>query len=322
VTARDEEGPAVRARRQAPARARPRLVGELVVIAALLVVYDRVRSLAEVRSSVADSHGWAILHTESVLHLRIEDALNSWLTGQRVVRWLAVDYYQYVHVSVALTVLVICYVRCPAAYRPVRNALVLTNVVGLAVFVLYPTAPPRLLPGAGFVDSVADAGFGSSHGPIPADQYGALPSLHLAWATWVAVAGFTITRRRVPRVLFVAHPLLTAVVVVATGNHYVLDVATGVLLGIAAAWASGLLSRNVGLTMSFMPVQRLAAVAAPRPLPAPKPRSPRPPWPWEPDSPGHDPPGRRAGGPPAVAAATATAFAEIRVEGDAGIIES
>jgi membrane-associated phospholipid phosphatase len=285
VTTRDEEGRVVRTRQRAPVRARPRLLGELVVIAALLVVYDRVRSLAEVRSSVADAHGWAILDTESAMHLRIEDTLNSWLTGQGFLRMLAVDYYQYVHVSVALTVLVVCYVRSPAAYRPVRNALVLTNVVGLAIFAIYPAAPPRLLPGAGFVDSVADAGFGSSHGPIPADQYGALPSLHLAWATWVAVTGFALTRRRAPRVLFVAHPILTAIVVVATGNHYVLDVASGVLLGIAAAWASGLLWRNVSLTIAFMPDLRPAAVAVTHAGPALEPASPGRPWSLEPDSP-------------------------------------
>lgn len=241
MTTRDAEGPVVPGRRRALVRARPRLVGELAVIAALLVVYDQVRSLAAVRAPLATSHGWAILDTESALHLRIEGALNAWLSGQDLIRTLAVDYYQYLHVSVALAVLVVCYVRCPAAYRPARNALVLTNVVALAVFLLYPAAPPRLLPGAGFVDSVARAGFGSSHGPIPADQYGALPSLHLAWATWVAVTGFTIARGLLPRLLFVAHPVLTAVVVVATANHYLLDVAAGALLGLAAVWASGLL---------------------------------------------------------------------------------
>lgn len=257
-----------------------------MVIAALLVVYDRVRSLAEVHSSVADSHGWAILDAESALHLRIEDGLNSWLTGQGFIRALAVDYYQYLHLTVALAVLVVCYVRCPAAYRPVRNALVLTNVVALVVFALYPAAPPRLLPGAGFVDSVADAGFGSSHGPIPADQYGALPSLHLAWATWVAITGFTITRRRLPRVLFVVHPILTALVVVATANHYVLDVASGALLGIAAAWASGLLPRTVNVATVFMPGrQQPATIVATRAIPTLAPPSPGRPWSLEPDSP-------------------------------------
>ncbi len=223
-------------------RARPRLVGELALVAALLVVYGRVRSMADVRPSVAVSHGRTILDAEGAMHLRIEGALNAWLTGQGLVRMLAVDYYQFLHLTVALGVLALCYVRRPALYRPARNALVLTNVVALTVFALYPAAPPRLLPGAGFVDSVARAGFGTTHGPIPADQYGALPSLHLAWATWAAVVGVAMVRRWWLRGLLVAHPLLTAIAVVVTANHYVFDVGSGLLLGLAATWAVGLLT--------------------------------------------------------------------------------
>jgi membrane-associated phospholipid phosphatase len=159
---------------------------------------------------------------------------------------------------------------------------VLTNVVGLAVFAVYPAAPPRLLPGAGFVDSVADAGFSASHGPIAADQYGALPSLHLAWAMWVAVAGFAITRRTAPRVLFAAYPVLTAFVVIATGNHYVLDVASGVALGLAATWATGLLSRSVDAAVA--PAQVPVAVAATHAVPGPNPAPLGPQWLLEPEA--------------------------------------
>lgn len=242
MTTRAEVDQAVRPRWRTAVRARPRLVGELIVVFALLVGYDWVRSRAAVRPSVAISHGWAILHAEGAIHLRIEGAVNSWLTGHGLVRVLAVEYYQLFHVTVAVAVLAVCYVRYPAVYRRARNALVLTNVVGLAVFAAYPAAPPRLLPGAGFIDSVADAGYGSSHGPIPADQYGAIPSLHLAWAVWVAVTGLAIARGRLMRGVLVAHPVLTAVAVLATANHYVIDVASGTLLGIAATWAAGLLT--------------------------------------------------------------------------------
>lgn len=223
-------------------RVRPLLLGELVLVTALLVLYDRLRTAAGVRPSVAVAHGWAILDVEGAFHLRWEGALNAWLTGQGLLRALAVDYYQFLHLGVALTVLALCFLRHPDIYRPARNALVLTNLVGLAVFAAYPAAPPRLLPHAGFVDSVAAAGFGTTHGPVLADQYGAMPSLHLAWATWVAVTGFAIARRWTLRGLFVAHPLLTAVAVVSTANHYLLDVAGGVVLGLVAAWASGLLA--------------------------------------------------------------------------------
>lgn len=220
---------------------RPFVLGEVAIIAVLLFVYDRIRSLAEVHTSVAISHGQWVLDVERALHIDVEHAVNIWTDHRNVLERLAVDYYQYMHITVALTILVVCYVRFPQESRPARNALLLTNAIGLAVFATFPTAPPRLLPHAGFVDSVAAAGFGTNHGPIPADQYGAMPSLHLAWATWGAVTVFAMTRRAVFRVLVVAHVVITGIFVVATGNHYVLDVVTGVTLGLlaTAAFANG-----------------------------------------------------------------------------------
>jgi membrane-associated phospholipid phosphatase len=140
---------------------------------------------------------------------------------------------------VTLVVLGWCYLRRQDAYRGARNALVLTNVAGLAVFFLYPVMPPRLLPGGGYVDAVAAAGFGSSHtGPVPADQYAAMPSLHLAWAVWTASVGMLLLDRHRVRVLWLLHPVLTAVAVVVTANHYVLDVLAGVAVAVLALLAS------------------------------------------------------------------------------------
>ena len=225
-------------------RTRPPAIGEILIVLTLMVVYDRLRTLAAVDPTAAVGHGLAILHDETLLHLRFEDGLNAWLAGQAFLRDLAADYYQFVHETVALSVLAICYVRRPSVYRSARNALVLTNVIGLVVFALYPVAPPRLLPGSQFVDVVAAAGFGASHGAITADQYGAMPSLHLAWATWAALTVWAMTRRRSLRVLVVAHVVLTGLIVIATGNHYVFDVAVGTMLGAATAAVTGLLPRR------------------------------------------------------------------------------
>ncbi|GAA1963341.1 hypothetical protein GCM10009798_24170 [Nocardioides panacihumi] len=225
-------------------RRRPPLIGELLIVAALVVIYDRLRSLAPVDVSLAVAHGQEILRLETTLHLRVEEGVNTWLAGQPVLRDLAADYYQFMHETIALSILAICYLRRPAVYRPARNALVLTNVVGLVIYAFYPVAPPRLLPDSGFVDLVAQAGFGSNHGAITADQYGAVPSLHLAWATWAALTVVAMTRRWWLRTLMGVHVALTATIVVATGNHYVFDVAVGTTLGAAAALAVGLVARR------------------------------------------------------------------------------
>ena len=60
-----------------------------------------------------------------------------------------------------------------------------------------------------------------------ADQFAAMPSLHIAWASWSALALWQLTRRRALRVIAVLHVAITAFVVVATGNHYLVDVIAG-----------------------------------------------------------------------------------------------
>ena len=215
-------------------------MGELLVLAALLVGYDWVRRLASVQERRAIAHGMAILHAENGVDLHLERISNAWLTPHHLLSQLAAGYYQYTHVAAALTVLAATYIWRPDAYPRARNALVLTNVVALVVFAVYPTAPPRLLPTGGFIDSVARV-FGSASAPIP-DQYAALPSLHLAWATWVAVVGGLLVRHRAVRWLLWLHPVVTGLVVVATANHYLIDVGTGVAVGLAATWVTGALT--------------------------------------------------------------------------------
>ena len=194
---------------------------------------------------LAVQHGQALLHLEDRLGIDIEAGAAALLGEHPLARGFAVGYYQAMHLGATLALLCWLYVRRPERYRSARNALVAINLVGFAVFVTWPVAPPRLLPGGLVADHVAALGFGVTHGPLPADQYAALPSLHLAWAVWVAAAGLTAVRSRRWRVLLVAHPVMTAIVVVMTGNHYLLDVAAGVAVGlIAVAVTSALAPRR------------------------------------------------------------------------------
>ena len=210
-------------------------MGEIAVVALLLVAYDRIRGVAHIHRAAALEHGSAILHLENALHVGVEPAVNQWLAGHNLLGRISVDYYQYLHVAVAMGLLVACYVFRPSVYRPARNALLVVNAVGLSVYLLYPVAPPRLLPGTTFLDLVARAGFGPTHGgPIPIDQYGAMPSLHLAWAAWAALVGFVVTKVPWVRGLVVLHVALTAFVVVGTANHYLLDVVMGIALACLA----------------------------------------------------------------------------------------
>lgn len=216
-------------------RRRPNLLGELLVVLCLLRVYDFVRSRGELRRDAALDSGATVLRIERWLHLDVEARASTWTAAHRVVNDVAAHYYQYVHVSVAMGVLAWCWWARPETYRWARTSLVLINVMGLLTFFLLPVAPPRLLPGSGVVDGLQLAGYHEvGVGPVAADQYGAMPSLHIAWAVWVSAVLVVCLRRRALRVAACAYPVVTSVVVVITGNHYVLDLAAGATVALVA----------------------------------------------------------------------------------------
>jgi membrane-associated phospholipid phosphatase len=205
---------------------------EALVIVWLCWVYDAINNLAPLRVHAALAHGWGVLHLERSLGLDPEVALNRWLTSHHTLGLLLSDYYDNAHFIVTLGLLGWLWYRRADIYRPLRNTLVAINVLGFVVFWLYPTAPPRLLAGGGFEDVVASTGaLGGWHtGPLAAaaNQFAAMPSLHMAWAVWCSLAMWSLSKRLWVRVVACVYPCVTCVAVLATGNHYLLDVLAGV----------------------------------------------------------------------------------------------
>jgi hypothetical protein len=223
---------------------------ELLVIAWLAFVYDAINNLAPVRMHLAIVHAQGVLSLERALHLDPELTLDRWLAGHHTLGVLLSYYYDNAHFIVTFGLLGWLWWKRADIYRPLRNALVLVNVIGFTVFWLYPVAPPRML--AGFTDVVAASGaFGSWHtGSLAsqANQYAAMPSLHIAWAVWCTLAIWQITRRPWARVLAVLYPCVTAVAVLATGNHFLLDLVGGLVtlgLSLAIAWLLSDLAKRI-----------------------------------------------------------------------------
>jgi hypothetical protein len=211
---------------------RPRWWGELLVIAWLAWLYDGITNLAPLREAAAIAHGASILSFEQSLQIAPELSLNRWLAGHRTLATILSNYYDNAHFVVTLGLLGWLWWRRADIYRPLRNSLVAINLLGLVVFWRYPVAPPRMLAGSGFTDVVASThAFGSWHtGSLAteANQFGAMPSLHIAWAVWCTLVLWRLSARVWVRVLAVVYPCLTTFAVLATGNHYVLDVFAGV----------------------------------------------------------------------------------------------
>jgi hypothetical protein len=171
--------------------------------------------------------------------LALEGHLNSALGRLPVLAVLASYWYSALHYTVTPAVLVWLHRRHPSSYRPARTALVGATLLGLVGFWLYPTAPPRMLSGDGFVDTLAQFsrwGWWSTDASAPkgmgglTNELAAMPSLHVGWAVWVGWYVYRHASSRVARTLAVAYPAGTALVVMATANHYLLDVVAGAVL--------------------------------------------------------------------------------------------
>jgi membrane-associated phospholipid phosphatase len=236
--------------REAPvARVRTRWWVEVLVVVWLAWVYDAINNLAPLRLGPALAHGRAILSFETSLGIAPERSLDRWLAAHHSLGLLVSDYYDNAHFIVTVGLLAVLWWQGATRYRPMRNALVAINVIAFVVFWLFPVAPPRML--AGFTDVVASThAIGSWHtGALASDanQLAAMPSLHIAWALWCTIAVWQLTRLRVLRALAVVYPFVTCFAVLATGNHYLLDVIAGAaLVAISFAlvlWAPRALAR-------------------------------------------------------------------------------
>lgn len=249
---------------QAAAPARSRWWVELLVIGWLLFVYDAVNNLAPLRLSTALGNGRGILHVEQALKIDPELSLDRWLASHDTLAAILANYYDNAHFVVTLGLLGYLWFSRADLYRPLRNSLVLVNVIGFVVFWRFPVAPPRMLDG--FTDVVASThAFGSWHtGPLAsqANQLAAMPSLHMAWAAWCGLALWRISERRWVRALALLYPCMTALAVLATGNHFVLDIVGGLLALALAVWLVGSPERLGGrLSWSSMRLARQARAA-------------------------------------------------------------
>jgi hypothetical protein len=120
-------------------------------------------------------------------------------------------------------------------YVELRTLLFAALALALVVYVAFPTAPPRLVPGLGISDTVGLAGHDTgSFAGVRFDPYAAMPSLHVGWSVLAASVVFRATSRTWLRALAVAHPVLMALAVTATGNHYLADSLAGALVALLA----------------------------------------------------------------------------------------
>lgn len=182
-------------------------------------------------------------------------------------------YYGVAHFVVTLGVFVLLFVKRADVFPQWRNTLAVMTALAIIGFAFFPLMPPRLLdepcPGAetvsyggaciyssqrppdgwGFVDTLADVGgpwsFDSGTVASISNQYAAMPSLHIGWSTWCAVAVWPLLRRRWTKALVLLYPAATLFGIVVTANHFWMDGIGGlVVFGVGALIGWGLYRWN------------------------------------------------------------------------------
>jgi len=212
---------------------RPRLWFEILLIAVSYWTYSLIRNAVPEQKAEALRNADWIWKTEHSLGIAFEESVNHAINS---VTWLIVGmnyYYATLHFVVTLGVLVWLYRSHPGRYAATRLTLFATTVVALVGYYLYPLAPPRLMNGSDFIDTVmVHHTWGSmASGDLKhmSNQYAAMPSMHIGWSTWAGLTIFALASVPWVRVLGLLYPMATLLVIVATANHFWLDAVGGLL---------------------------------------------------------------------------------------------
>jgi PAP2 superfamily len=224
-------------------RVRRRIVGrviatrggrEFALFLAVYLLYDGARWVFAGHLGDARAHARWVIHLERALHVAIESQV------QRALDWGAAMFvlsnlYLAAQLVVLPGALMWLYRRSPEVYRKLRNTVVGAWLISTPVFALYPVAPPRLA-GIGIRDTVShQAGVAlTGHSTIFYNPYAAVPSLHVGLAFAIGLAVAAALRSRGAKALALSWGPLVTLAVIATGNHYVFDVATGLLVSAVA----------------------------------------------------------------------------------------
>ncbi|MEW2632426.1 phosphatase PAP2 family protein [Streptomyces sp. NPDC048389] len=225
--------------------ARPSIWFEIMLIAVSYWTYSLIRNAVPEQQSQALRNADWIWQAEQTLGIAVEQSINHAVNS---VTWLVVSmnyYYATLHFVVTIGVLVWLYRVHPGRYAAARLVLFATTGVALVGYYLYPLAPPRLMNGQNFIDTVLvhDTWGSMASGDLKnmSNQYAAMPSMHIGWSVWCGLIIFALAAAPWAKILGLLYPTLTLVVIVATANHFWLDAVGGVVclafgFGVSYAW--------------------------------------------------------------------------------------
>jgi len=211
---------------------------QIAILVSVDLAYTLVRGLADGQRWVAIANGRQIIEFEQSIGAFFEPGLQALFLSSQAVIDVANQIYLNAQFSVALGFLLWLYLFRNEHYYFVRNMFVVAMGLALVGYTLFPTAPPRMFPGLGFVDTINDfsnVNHDSSLAKVFINPYAAVPSMHCAFAMMIGSSGFMICRHWLSKALWLTWPFLVAWVTVVTANHYWVDAVLGWLVALTAA---------------------------------------------------------------------------------------
>jgi membrane-associated phospholipid phosphatase len=211
---------------------------QLAIWFGFILLYQLARGVADRDAAEAFENGLRVADLERRAGTLFELSLQGFLNSSHLLIELASVTYWLSQFAVLGVAMLWVYLRRNEAFLRFRNTVLVANVLGLVGYVLLPTAPPRMFPDLGFVDTLAlfsSINHSSAAIEVAANPYAAMPSLHAADALIVGVTMAAVVRWRPLKLLWLAWPAWVSFAVMATANHFWLDIAAGVLVAATAA---------------------------------------------------------------------------------------
>jgi hypothetical protein len=218
---------------------RPKPMQEILFVGGAYLIYSQIRGLAGDRVVDAFNNGNRVVQLERDLGIFQELAFQGYILSHDFL----IDLFNFVYFYGLFPLLIPMsfwlYLRRPHVYVLARNAFLLSGGIAALLYVIVPTAPPRLMD-IGFIDTLGRS-LTPSYSSLPGvNHYAAVPSMHVGWTFLMGTSMYLALGRSRFRFLPFLLPLAMFTATVATGNHYFLDGALGVCVagcGLGLAFA-------------------------------------------------------------------------------------
>lgn len=208
---------------------------QLALWAGLYGAYLFVRGVAIGKAGDAFAHAADVIALETHAGLFLEQPVQKLVISAEALRVFFDAYYMIGFGPLLGGALLWLAFRHRGAYRELRTTMLGSLALASIFFVLYPTAPPRLVRGLGIADTVGLSGHDTgSFAGIDFNPYAAMPSMHVGWSLLLALVGVRVLSKRRLRLLVALHPVLMTVAVTTTGNHFVVDALAGTAVALVA----------------------------------------------------------------------------------------